>query len=329
MLETALAGVVCGVVDVEERELEDEAGAGWALLRWSWASATARCLSPTMTTDHPSAASSPSSSSQPASPEPTAAARTSKGKAKAADTADTDENTRDADPEGDGDDGGDNSNNSDDAEGDDGEDDSSTTAPAAAASSSAATTAATAAAGDWQAIFSPSHNAYYFYNSVTQETTWTNPLQTNAEAGPSNSTSPSDDAADAPAASSSSLDIYTAAAAQGIDPALAHLDPSLAASGSAPGAFTYTAKFNARTGAFARPDGRDPTHLSEYERAKRMSEFYFDVNAWEQEVEKRKLEEAQEEEAGRKRKKPTKKDLVSTVHERCTHELQVSRCADC
>ncbi|RPD61574.1 hypothetical protein L226DRAFT_534222 [Lentinus tigrinus ALCF2SS1-7] len=180
----------------------------------------------------------------------------------------------------------------------------STVAPSASSSSSD-----TAPANAWQAVWSPAHNAYYFYNSVTQETTWTNPLQLNAEAGPSNSTPPSADATDTPAASSSSHDIYTAAAAQGIDPALAHLDPSLAASGSAPSAFTYTAKFNARTGAFTRPDGRDPTHLSEYERAKRMSEFYFDVNAWEHDVEKRKLEEAQEEEEGRKRKKPSKKDL--------------------
>ena len=105
-------------------------------------------------------------------------------------------------------------------------------------------------------------------------------------------------------------DLQAAAAAQGIDPALAHLDPSLAAGPSNPAAFTYTAKFNARTGAFTRPDGRDPSHLSEYERAKRMSEFYFDVNAWEQEVEARKLEEAHEEET-KKRKRPTKKDLVS------------------
>ncbi|TFK90001.1 hypothetical protein K466DRAFT_574473 [Polyporus arcularius HHB13444] len=179
----------------------------------------------------------------------------------------------------------------------------------AASTSASASTAAAAPQGAWQAVWSPAHNAYYFYNSVTQETTWINPLQPTAEAGPSNSPPPSGDAAGAPAASASNYDIYAAAAAQGIDPALAHLDPSLAASGSAPGAFTYVAKFNARTGAFARPDGRDPSHLSEYERAKRMSEFYFDVNAWEQEVEKRKLEEAQEEEEGRKRKKPTKKDL--------------------
>ncbi|KAI0697618.1 hypothetical protein C8T65DRAFT_661767 [Cerioporus squamosus] len=182
-------------------------------------------------------------------------------------------------------------------------------APASASTSTSASNAAPAPQGAWQAVWSPAHNAYYFYNSVTQETTWTNPLQPNAEAGPSNSTPASAEAVGAPATSSSSFDLYAAAAAQGIDPALAHLDPSLAASGSAPGAFTYAAKFNARTGAFARPDGRDPSHLSEYERAKRMSEFYFDVNAWEQEVEKRKLEEAQEEEEGRKRKKPTKKDL--------------------
>ncbi|KAI0767351.1 hypothetical protein C8Q74DRAFT_1203624 [Fomes fomentarius] len=163
----------------------------------------------------------------------------------------------------------------------------------------------------WQAVWSPAHNAYYFYNSVTHETTWVNPLQPDAEAGPSNvhnDSASSSDATQAPGASSSQYDIYAAAAEQGIDPALAHLDPSLATSGTAPGAFTYTAKFNSRTGAFARPDARDPTHLSEYERAKRMSEFYFDVNAWEHEVEKRKLEEAQEEES-RKRKKPTKKDL--------------------
>ena len=170
--------------------------------------------------------------------------------------------------------------------------------------------------GSWQAVFSPSHNAYYFYNSVTHETTWTNPLQSAADAGPSGST---DEPSDPAGASSSSTpgaayDIYAAAAAQGIDPALAHLDPSLAASSSSSagsGAFAYTAKFNARTGAFTRPDGRDPTHLSEYERAKRMSEFYFDVGAWERDVEQRKLEEAQEEADGKKRKRPTKKDLVS------------------
>lgn len=101
--------------------------------------------------------------------------------------------------------------------------------------------------------------------------------------------------------------MQAAAAAQGIDPALAYLDPSLAAGPSTLPDGIFTAKFNARTGTFTRPDGRDPTHLSEFERAKRMSEFYFDVNAWEQDVEARK---AQEDAEGKKKKKLTKKDLV-------------------
>ena len=176
-----------------------------------------------------------------------------------------------------------------------------------------------ATAGDWQAIWSPAHNAYYFYNAKTQETTWTNPLQpapaAGASADPSSPDSSESPSSAATPALSAMYDLQAAAAAQGIDPALAHLDPSRAAGPSNPAAFTYSAKFNARTGAFTRPDGRDPSHLSEYERAKRMSEFYFDVNAWEQEVESRKLEEAHEEET-KKRKRPTKKDLVSCALQR-------------
>ncbi|OBZ76757.1 hypothetical protein A0H81_03341 [Grifola frondosa] len=166
-----------------------------------------------------------------------------------------------------------------------------------ASTSDSVSPTAAPSAGDWQAIWSSQYNTYYFYNSATQETTWVNPLQPTpepaAEAGP---------VAAAPSASSTltstseAYDIYTAAAVQGIDPSLAHLDPSLAAGPSAPSAFTYAAKFNARTGAFTRPDGR--ASLTEYERARRMSEFYFDVNAWEQDVEARKLQEAQEEAKG-------------------------------
>ncbi|TDL27896.1 hypothetical protein BD410DRAFT_781811 [Rickenella mellea] len=162
---------------------------------------------------------------------------------------------------------------------------------------SAAASSAPPPPNDWQAIWSPQHGAYYFYNSRTNETTWINPL----EPTPSGST------AEQPVPSTHSYyDAQSAAAAQGIDPALAHLDPSLAAGPSAPSAHMYTAKFNARTGAFAKPDARNPDHVSEYERAKRMSEFYFDVSQWEKDVEARK---AEEEETGKKRKKPTKKDL--------------------
>jgi hypothetical protein len=173
---------------------------------------------------------------------------------------------------------------------------------------------------EWQAIWSPQHNAYYFFNSTTNETTWVNPLQQQSETTSSTPSDPSSSASPQPEAGPSSSTPYSAlqaaAEAAGIDPSLAYLDPSLATSTSTsshPNAFTYSAKFNARTGAFAKPDSRDPTHLSEYERAKRMSEFYFDVGAWERDVEARKrAEEVEEAEGtGRKRKKPTKKDLVS------------------
>lgn len=185
-------------------------------------------------------------------------------------------------------------------------------------------------AGKWQAIWSPAHNAYYFFNSETQETTWSNPLQPQPDAvasssggnasppDPSASTSTAPLGAAVPPHLAALYSAQAAAAAQGIDPALAYLDPSLASLGGpsagAGAGYGATAKFNARTGAFAKVDARDPSHLSEFERAKRMSEFYFDVGAWEQDLEKRKLEEAQEEEeGGRKKKKLTKKDLVSPL----------------
>jgi len=148
--------------------------------------------------------------------------------------------------------------------------------------------------GDWQAIWSAPHSAYYFFNSRTQETTWANPLGTGGDAGSS-------------AQGTAGYDAQAAALAQGIDPALAHLDPSLGAGPSNPAAYSYSAKFNARTGAFTKPEGRDPTHVSEFERMKRMSEFYFDYNAWQTDLEQQNAEEA--EAGGKRKKKPSKADL--------------------
>ncbi|KZV75065.1 hypothetical protein PENSPDRAFT_572095 [Peniophora sp. CONT] len=186
---------------------------------------------------------------------------------------------------------------------------SSSTSPAPVA------TAAVATNGDWQAIWSPQHNAYYFFNAVTQQTTWENPLQPSAptaststpdkSASPGPSTAPT---SETPAALAKMYALQQAAAEQGIDPALAYLDPSLASSSGGPAG--YTARFNARTGAFTAADGRDPSHLSEYERMKRMSSVYFDFGTWEQEVAERKKREEEELEAtGGKRKRPSKKDL--------------------
>lgn len=198
---------------------------------------------------------------------------------------------------------------------------------ASSASASASATVVTAPSSDWQAIYSPAHNAYYFYNAVTQQTTWTNPLvPDNAPAVPVTPNGAQFTDPSAATAGPSSLSSYPAELPQqpttttstsaplralptadelgGIDPELAFLDPSLASSTSSSSRTgpvpTFTAKFNAHTGRFAAstipgigttaatPAGlRDPNHVSEYERAKRMSEAYFDVDAWKQQVEER------------------------------------------
>ncbi|KAF7329725.1 WW domain-containing protein [Mycena kentingensis (nom. inval.)] len=160
----------------------------------------------------------------------------------------------------------------------------------------------------WQAIYSPQYNTYYFYNTETQETTWTNPLQPaadNAEASGSGSGQPPADGGMIPNMDPRYAAMQNAAMAQGIDPALAYLDPTLAASTSAGApAGSFQARFNARTGRFTAMDDRTPDHMSEYERMKRMSSVFFDVDAWQNNLQ---AEKAAEE--GKKRKKPSKKDL--------------------
>ena len=103
------------------------------------------------------------------------------------------------------------------------------------------------------------------------------------------------------------MPLQAAALAAGVNLSLAHLDPTLLTGTTAATPVPFTAKFNARTGTFTRPDAREPGHLSKYERAKRMSEVYSDVGAWERDMEERKRAEAAEGEEGCKRKRLTKK----------------------
>lgn len=89
-------------------------------------------------------------------------------------------------------------------------------------------------------------NAYYFYNTATQATTWTNPLETptasTSTAGPDSAT-PSADGPPAP--EGDGIDYG------GIDPDLAYLDPTLARARTAGGATpAFQARFNSRTGRF-------------------------------------------------------------------------------
>ncbi|KIO30111.1 hypothetical protein M407DRAFT_242317 [Tulasnella calospora MUT 4182] len=174
---------------------------------------------------------------------------------------------------------------------------------------------------EWQAVWAPAYNAYYFFNTSTKETTWTNPLQPSTEGQPVTQDPPASSSKDATAEDSApsssraaqSSTLIDEAVLNGIDPALAHLDPTLyaARAGGAP-PNTFTAKFNARTGRFtAMSDSRDPSYLSEAERAKRMSSVFFDVDKWETDVASRKSKEEEEAAAGTgdKRKRPTKAEL--------------------
>ncbi|KAH7107069.1 hypothetical protein BKA62DRAFT_611345 [Auriculariales sp. MPI-PUGE-AT-0066] len=188
--------------------------------------------------------------------------------------------------------------------------------PVASTSTSAAPAEGEApAAHEWQAVWSPPHNAYYFFNTRTQETTWVNPLAPPASesAQPDQSVALTfADSALQPVASSSATlaeghDAYSAAVAAGIDPELAYLDPTLALPqmpGGGP--MSFAAKFNSRTGAFTAASARAPEHLNEFERAKRMSEMYFDVGKWESETVSR-----QDELKERKKYRPSKAELVS------------------
>ncbi|GAA6064318.1 hypothetical protein JCM10212_006005 [Sporobolomyces blumeae] len=145
----------------------------------------------------------------------------------------------------------------------------------------------------WQAVFSPEANAWYFWNSQTNETTWTNPRAPGPTAGQPAGPARAEQAVDTPAlpstsAASSHADPSSTASASSlppIDPDLAFLDPSLARSGSS-GSATQTAKFNARTGRFTVENSHlNPDRISDYQRGQRQQEAYYDVKGWEAQLE--------------------------------------------
>ncbi|TXT15625.1 hypothetical protein VHUM_00128 [Vanrija humicola] len=167
----------------------------------------------------------------------------------------------------------------------------------------------------WQAVWSPERNAYYFWNTATDEVTWVNPLAP-ASDGPPLPNEP------APASAGSSSSLAPRAApttAPEMDPGLAFLLPPEARTvdGS-------SAMFNARTGRFTPVDySYSVHHLDEWNRAKRMSERFFDVEGWEKqkaaENAKRKADEA----AGIVREtKITKKDMDRFRKKKAEHKAK-------
>lgn len=162
----------------------------------------------------------------------------------------------------------------------------------------------------WQAVWSPERSAWYFWNTETQEVTWTNPLAPKSESSGSQPPLPNE-----PAPSSSKLPLpprpKLVNGLPEIDPALAHLVPPEQRDATTA---ALSAAFTARTGRAATDAGYGFAHLDEYNRVKRFSEHYFDVEGWEKQRAMEGLKRQAEEAAGIVREtKITKKDMVSLL----------------
>jgi hypothetical protein len=109
----------------------------------------------------------------------------------------------------------------------------------------------------WQAIWEPSANAYYFYNTETHETTWLNPRL------------PPDEAA-----------AYLAAHPPLVDPNSrpAHKDPVPSdVYDPETGEYAFTARFNAKTGKFQNNPEHTAENFSTQGQLIRTAKEYFDI----------------------------------------------------
>lgn len=160
-------------------------------------------------------------------------------------------------------------------------------------SSTAPATVPLAKNGDWTAIYSPEHGAYYFWNSKTQKTSWENPLE--APIAPP-----------LPPTAGPSLDRY-----EGIDPDLAYLDPSYISNSVNDGTnFSTSARFNSRTGRFQGDPSMNPDRISDYNRSERQQEAFYDTKSWSESLGGRGLGKGYDED-GKLKKKPSAKQVVS------------------
>jgi len=108
----------------------------------------------------------------------------------------------------------------------------------------------------WQAIWEPSANAYYFYNTETHETTWLNPRL------------PPDDAAAALSANPPILDSKASLKERAPNDVY---NPET-------GEYGFTARFNARTGKFQNNPEHTAENFSTMGQIMRTSHEYFDVS---------------------------------------------------
>lgn len=192
------------------------------------------------------------------------------------------------------------------------------------------------ASGDqpWQAVWSAEQNgqlpfgvrtheaetiAWYFWNTITSEVTWTNPL----EPAPSTTASSSSEPAPfqpplpkelpPPKPEDAPRPVYNAV--PDIDPDLAYLlPPDQRGVGGSADAALQTAFFNSRSGKFATGDSAKFDHLDEYNRQKRFNDHYFDVDAWQKQKDEEHAKRKRDAELGVEHdSKITKKDMVSSL----------------
>ncbi|GMK57568.1 hypothetical protein CspeluHIS016_0404020 [Cutaneotrichosporon spelunceum] len=150
----------------------------------------------------------------------------------------------------------------------------------------------------WQAVWAPANNAYYFWNTETDEVTWTNPVALPSEAPPLPNEPPPLPTGPAPSRTGGLPEI---------DPALAYLLPAEQRDGSTS---AMSAAMAARSGRLGADSHYAFAALDEYSRQKRFNEHYFDVDGWEKskaaEARKRKADQS----AGiNEDRKITKKDM--------------------
>jgi hypothetical protein len=120
----------------------------------------------------------------------------------------------------------------------------------------------------WQAIWEPSANAYYFYNSETQESTWLNPRLPPDEAAAH--------LANNPPTFNYAPDNYTLPQSIPAESAPDSVyDPET-------GEYGFTARFNARTGKFQNNPEHTAENFSTQGQIMRESREYFDVSVMSQ-----------------------------------------------
>ncbi|SCV73909.1 BQ2448_6339 [Microbotryum intermedium] len=177
---------------------------------------------------------------------------------------------------------------------------------------------------DWTAVWDPTSQAYYFHNTVTGVTQWTNPFENPAVAqAPSDQHSASTQPLPSPSTTTSQIDDEPTSTInyRGIDPDLAFLDPNLARQQTRGGAApTFQARFNSKTGRFQGDPSMTPDRISDYSRSSRQQQAFYDTTAWTESLQGRGLYQGQQEEedraqAGRKRK-PSSKEVQAFKHKK-------------